>query len=98
MAAITIFDRLDRGQPQPAPTEAVREDPTVTLLTWLIKHWGQPTITLRDVLRLGPRPLRNKETILRLTQSLEDKSWLAPVPTRRCNGQGWRIMRGLPLN
>jgi hypothetical protein len=94
MAALTIFDRLNRGRPAPTPTEPTREDPTTILLTWLIKHWGRPTVTLRDALRLGPRPLRNKETILHLTRSLEDKSWL----TRRRNGHEWQIARGLPLN
>ena len=96
MAAMTIFERL--GQPQPAPTEAAREDPTAQLLAWLVKHWGRPTITLRDILRLGPYLLRNKETILRLTQTLEDRGWLIPTRKHRHDTQEWQIARGLPLN
>ena len=76
---MTIFERL--GRPQPAPAEAAREDPSAQLLEWLIKHWGRPTVTLRDILRLGPYLLRNKETILRLTQKLEDRAWLIPTQT-----------------
>ena len=98
MAAMTIFERLGRGRPQPTPAEAAHEDPTTVLLEWLVKHWGQPTITVRNIHRLGPYSLRNKETILRLTQSLEDKGWLIPTQTHRHDKQEWQIARGLPLN
>jgi hypothetical protein len=93
----TIFERLG-GQPAPTPTKPTREDPTAQLLEWIVKHWNRPTITLRNIHRLGPYSLRNKETILRLTQSLENKGWLIPARKHRHDTQEWQIARGLPLN
>jgi hypothetical protein len=80
------------------PVEAKHEDPTAKLLEWLVKHWNQPSITLRDVYRHGPNHLRNdKNTTLRLTQILEDRGWLVPTQTWRRDKREWKIARGLPL-
>ena len=92
-----LFDRLDRGRPTPTPTEAVIQDPTVTLLEWLVKRWPNPSITLRDIHRSGPRAIRDKEMILNLTDNLVEAGWLVHSPTWRHDKREWKIVRGLPL-
>jgi len=99
MAALTIFDRLNRERPQPTPTEPAREDQTTQLLEWIVKHWDQPTITARAIGKFGPTPLRNDtKRILNLTRALVETGWLIPVPTWRHDKREWKIARGLPLN
>jgi hypothetical protein len=97
MAALTIFDRLNRGRSVPTPTEAAREDPTTILLEWIIKYWPRPTIAARDINRCAPRALRDKETALRLAQNLVERGWLIPLKTHRYDRHQWQIARGLPL-
>jgi hypothetical protein len=79
------------------PVEAKHEDPTAKLLEWLVKHWNRPSITVQNIHRLGPNSLRDKKTILRLTQVLEDQKWLVPIQTWRRDKREWKIARGLPL-
>jgi hypothetical protein len=97
MAAVTIFERLDRRRPAPTPTEPTREDQTTILLEWLIKCWPHPTIAARDINRSAPRALRDKETALRLAQNLVERGWLIPLKTHRYDRHQWQIARGLPL-
>jgi len=96
MAAMTIFERLGQKRPQPTPPEATREDPTTVLLEWLIRFWTRPSITLRDFHRSAPHSLRDKETILNLTQNLVKRGWLIPQETWRRDKREWKIARGLP--
>lgn len=81
----------------PEPASRPHKDLTAQLLEWLVKHWNRPTITLRTIHRLGPNSLRDKKTILRLTQVLEDQKWLLPNQTWRRDKREWKIARGLPL-
>jgi hypothetical protein len=96
MATLTIFERLGQKGPSPAPTEPAREDQTTMLLEWLVRFWTRPSITLRDFHRSAPHSLRDKETILDLTQNLAKRGWLIPQETRRRDKREWKIARGLP--
>jgi len=91
---VDLFERLAaKGTP-----EAVHEDPTEKLLQWLIKSWGQPTITARDIYRHAPSPIYHDITmILSLTRVLADEGWLISIPTWRRDKREWKIARGLPL-
>ena len=81
---------------EPAPAETTINQPQV-LLDWLIRFWTKPSITLRDIHRSGPHLLRDKETILNLTQGLVERGWLIPQETWRRDKREWKIARGLPL-
>jgi len=95
MATMTIFDRLDRGDTAPKPEP--RNDLTAQLLEWIVKHWNRPEISLRDIHRSAPTFLRDKKTILDLTQELEESGWLTPTQAHRHDRRIWKIARGLPL-
>jgi hypothetical protein len=94
-----LFERLKQPPPTEEKTKQPPEDPTEKLLEWLVNHWNKPTITGRDFYRHGPNSsVRNNKTmILSLTQALEARGWLTPVPTWRHDKHEWRIVRGLPL-
>ena len=82
---------------EPAPAETVTQKPTEVLLEWLVKRWPKPNITLRDIHRSAPRAIRDKKTILSLTDTLVEQGWLVHSPTWRHDRREWKIARGLPL-
>src|SRR5258708_5060880 len=64
------------------------------LLAWLQTRWSNSTVTLRDIYRHGPSPLRNdKKTTLNLTEILTRQGWLVRQRTWRKDKLEWRIIR-----
>jgi hypothetical protein len=65
------------------------------LLDWLLNRWSNSTVSLRDIYRHGPGPLRNdKKTTLSLTETLVRQGWLIPLKTWRQDKLMWKIARG----
>ena len=64
------------------------------LLDWLLRDWAKPTVAARDLYRLGPAAIRDRETALSLTKILVEHGWLSPVKTRRRDMREWQIIRG----
>lgn len=61
-----------------------KTDPDLRLgertLAWLVASWTEPLISLRDLYRLGPNPIRDQATARRIVGILEDHGWLAHLP------------------
>jgi hypothetical protein len=74
----------ERVEPAPTPLAAGK------LLSWL-QRWPQPTIRAKDIYQYGPRPNRDKASALKLTDVLERRGWLVPMPARRHDSKWWRI-------
>jgi len=91
----TLFDKLN--QKRSPPVETVRNDATAQLLKWLVVHWAQPIVSLRDIHRSAPTFFRDKKTILNLTQELTERGWLTALPAHRHDRRIWKISRGLEL-
>ena len=94
MAAMTIFERLDRGRP-PAET-AIKQpskEPAQKLLDWLMQHWPKNTISRRDISNHGPWSIRNKQSAIDAAETLERHGWLVPAPTHRHDRRVWEIVR-----
>jgi hypothetical protein len=77
-----------------APPTDRRSPPVEQLLDWLINHWSEPTISLRNICRSGPNSIRERKSAIALTKSLTENGWLAPVKSRRRDMKEWRIARG----
>jgi hypothetical protein len=94
MAALTIFERLERGRPTPTPTgpAPAKEKPAQLLLTFLQK-WPKPTISRRDIYIYGPQPLRNREGAINAAEFLVKTGWLVPHKTHRHDWRVWEIVR-----
>jgi hypothetical protein len=67
------------------------------LLNWLLQHWTEPTICMRDIYSYAPRsirdPIRNEEIAISSTQTLVDYGWLIPLKAHRRDRQIWQIAR-----
>jgi|SRR6516164_7440237 hypothetical protein len=88
MAAMTIFERLNRGRP---PAEAAIEqppqEPAQLLLNWLQRREGS-TITWKQIRNHGPRRIRDREIAIRSAQVLVAHGWLKELKTHQ-----WQIIR-----
>jgi hypothetical protein len=94
---MTLFERL-RPADNLEPPSHPRESPAEKLLEWLVVHWAQPTVSMRDIHRSAPTFLRDKKTILNLAQELVERGWLIPTQAHRHDRRTWKIARGLPLS
>jgi hypothetical protein len=69
------------------------------LRKWMLSpSWGQPYLTLRDVVRLGPSRLRESPEAKKAILMLVENHWLAPLPAGteidgRKVREAWRIVR-----
>jgi hypothetical protein len=83
-----------RRGPQPIiPLAHFKSSPSEKLLAWLVNYWGKPTITLRDIRAYGPNCIRDPADTIRLTKTLVECGWLAPVEAWRRDMKKWRIIR-----
>ena len=73
------------------PTEV---DPAIKLLEWLTYHWTKPTVTVRNICQFGPRPNRDLESVLGLTEILVQRGKLIPIKTPRHDSREWHVVRG----
>ncbi len=46
------------------------------LLNWLQRVWHEPAVSVRVILRRGPKPIRDKATAQRLISILESHGWV----------------------
>ena len=92
MAAITIFERLNRGQPTPEIKQPHKSAPQL-LLDWLLQHWTNPDICLRDIRAYAPRPVRDEEIAISSAETLTRHGWLTELKAHRHDRRVWRIDR-----
>jgi hypothetical protein len=94
---VSLFERL-REQPTAeanAADLARKPLPAQLLLNWLLNDWPRPTVRARDIHRLGPNSIRNKQQVSDLTELLVKRGWLTRNPTRRRDMHEWRVIRQL---
>ena len=66
---------------------------------WLLENWPEPEVMVRDVVRLGPNPLRESPKARAALGILEKHGWLLPLepgPVVRgaARAEAWAIVNG----
>jgi hypothetical protein len=92
----SLFERLskDRSTTEANAAKLARKPlPAQLLLNWLLNDWPRPTVRARDIHRLGPNSLRDRQQVSDLTDVLVRRGWLARNPTRRRDMHEWRVIR-----
>lgn len=74
-------------------------DRAETLRKWLLENWPEPEVLVRDVVRLGPNPLRESPKARAALGILEKHGWLARLEAGtvvRCaaRAEAWAIVKG----
>jgi hypothetical protein len=74
-------------------------DRAEALRRWLRESWAEPDVLVRDVVRLGPNPLRESPKARAALGILEKHGWLVPLdPGAMVRGaaraEAWRIVKG----
>jgi hypothetical protein len=82
-----------------AATVSVEIDRTEALRKWMLDGWTEPEIMVRDVVRLGPNPLRESPKARAALALLEQHGWIVPLdPGTHVRGAAraecWRIVKG----
>ena len=94
----SLFERLNKER-LTAEANAVKPElarkplPAQSLLDWLLNYWTRPTVSARDIYRLGPNSIRDRQKVSDLTEILVRQGWLAPNQTRRRDMHEWQIIR-----
>ena len=88
----TLFERLAQERPPQTPQE-LTPPLAQTLINWLQRGWVQPTISAREIHRLGPNSIRDRESVSNSTEILVKLGWLVPIKTRRRDMKKWRITK-----
>jgi hypothetical protein len=75
-------------------------DRAEALRRWLLESWAEPEVLVRDVVRLGPNPLRESPKARAALDILEKHGWLAPLdPGAVVRGvarkESWAIVKGV---
>ena len=89
MAAMTIFERLNRGQPPAeAPIKPPHKSPAQEMLDWLMR-WPHETVSSKQIYQYAPRAVRSdRETAIKTAEILERYGWLSRRETKT---RGWRV-------
>ena len=74
-------------------------DRAETLRKWLLENWPEPEVMVRDVVRLGPNPLRESPKARAALGLLEKHGWLLPlepgtVVRGAARAEAWAIVNG----
>ena len=74
-------------------------DKAEALRKWLLESWAHDEIMVRDVVRLGPNPLRESPKARTALNILEKHGWLVrmdacAVVRGKVRTEAWRIVRG----
>ncbi|MEJ6501404.1 MAG: YfjI family protein [Rhodobacterales bacterium] len=82
-----------------AATVSVEISKAEALREWLIEIWQEPEVLVRDVVRLGPNPLRESPKARAALGILEKHGWLVlleagTVVRGSARAESWRIVRG----
>jgi hypothetical protein len=67
--------------------------PIEKCLDWLVNRWPKPAVRVRDILRFGPNPIRNRASAIATAEILAQRGWLSELPTRRHDAKMWAIIR-----
>jgi len=83
-----------------AATVSAEIDRAEALRKWLLETWPEPDVMVRDVVRLGPNPLRESPKARAALGILEKHGWLVTLdPGAVVRGaarkEAWRIVRGV---
>jgi len=78
---------------------SVEIDRAETLRKWLLESWHEPDVLMRDVVRLGPNPMRESPKARAALGVLEKHGWLVPldpgtVVRGAARAEAWRIVKG----
>lgn len=82
-----------------AATVSAEIDRAEALRRWLLESWSEPEVLVRDVVRLGPNPLRESPKARAALGILEKHGWLVPlvagtVVRGAARAEAWGIVRG----
>ena len=66
----TIFNRLSKSRPAEAKIEPPYENHPQLLLDWLLQHWTNPNICLRDIRAYAPNSIRDEEIAISSAETL----------------------------
>jgi hypothetical protein len=82
-----------------AATVSAEIDRAEALRKWLMESWPEAEIMVRDVVRLGPNPLRESPKARAALGILEKHGWLVPlepgtVVRGAARAEAWAIVRG----
>ncbi len=75
-------------------------DKAENLRRWLLESWPEADVLVRDVVRLGPNPLRESPKARAALGVLEKHGWLVPLESGTVvrgaqRAEAWRIVRGV---
>jgi hypothetical protein len=92
----TLFERLSKGRP--APAEAASKQPRSELesaqrLLDFLQRWAKDTVTAREIARLGPYAIRDRESAINSARTLVAHGWLIPLKAHRSDRRVWQIVR-----
>ncbi len=99
--AITLaqFYLAEASRLASAATISAEIDKAEALRRWLLESWPEPEIMLRDVVRLGPNPLRESPKARSALGILEKHGWLVPLEAGTlvrgaARAEAWAIVKG----
>ena len=83
-----------------AATVSAEIDRAEALRRWLLESWAEAEIMVRDVVRLGPNPLRESPKARAALGILEKHGWLVPleagaVVRGAARAEAWGIVKGV---
>jgi hypothetical protein len=86
--SVSVFARwLDAEKEPPAI------DPSLELYKWLVYRWAKPTVTAINIRQFGPYSLRDRDSVMKLTEALTRQGKLIPVKTNRADAREWHVVR-----
>ena len=74
------------------PAKPHKSSPQV-LLDWILEHWAEPDICLRDIRAYAPCLVRDEEIAISSAETLARYGWLTELSAHRRDRRVWRIDR-----
>jgi hypothetical protein len=74
------FSFADEPSPRPEPA---KKEPAQLLLDWLLQHWTNPDICLRDIRAYAPNSIRDEEIAISSAEALVRHGWLTELNAHR---------------
>lgn len=95
---LTQFYLSEASRLASAATVSSEIDNAEALRKWLLNSWSHQEVTTRDVVRLGPNPLRESPKARTALGLLEKYGWLVrlgagAVVRGAARAEAWRIVR-----
>ena len=78
---------------EPTPARQPHKSSPQILLDWLLQHWTDPDICLRDIYSYAPCAIRDEEIAISSAETLVRHGWLSELPAHRRDRRVWRIAR-----